>query len=138
MLHQITTKKLKNMKKILLAAMMLVFVSGIASAQRYCANTKGNGFGHSFPKPHGCVIPHKPTAAIVSYNAVSTILTVKFQSNSQGGTVEVFRDGTKVAGITANAGTTFSCVLREYGVGNYNVIVSNGNTVIDSKNFTVR
>ena len=126
------------MKKILLAAMMLVFVSGIASAQRYCANTKDNGFGHYFPRPHGCVIPCKPTSAVVSYDAVSTILTVKFQSNSQGGTVEVFRDGTKVAGITANSGTTFSCKLRDYGTGNYNVIVSSGNTVIESKNFTVR
>jgi hypothetical protein len=52
--------------------------------------------------------------------------------------VEVYRDGAKVAGITANAGTTFSCVLREYGEGNYTVIVSSGNTVVDSRNFTVR
>ncbi|MBR4326772.1 MAG: hypothetical protein IKP73_14735, partial [Bacteroidales bacterium] len=59
-------------------------------------------------------------------------------SYSHGGTVEVYHDGEKVAGITANSGTTFGCVLREYGTGNYNVIVSNGNTVIDSKNFTVR
>ncbi|MBO4771631.1 MAG: hypothetical protein J5595_03720 [Bacteroidales bacterium] len=75
---------------------------------------------------------------MISYDAASTILTVKFPSNSQGGTVEVFRNGTKVAGVTANSGTTFSCRLCEYGTGNYNVIVSNGNTVIDSKNFTVR
>ena len=126
------------MKKFLLAAMMLVFVSGIASAQRYCANTKGNGFGHSFPKPHGCVIPHKPTAAIVSYNAASTTLTVKFCQISQSNTVEVYRDGAKVAGITTKGSTTFSCRLREYGAGNYTVIVSNGKTVVETKNYTVR
>ena len=74
----------------------------------------------------------------VSYDASSTVLTVQFTSNLHGGTVDVYRDGAKVAGITANSGTTFSCVLREYGEGNYSVIVSNGNTVIDSKNFTVR
>lgn len=78
------------------------------------------------------------SAQTVSYDTASTTLTIKFQSNSQGGTVDVYRDGAKVAGITANDGTTFSCVLREYGDGNYNVIVSNGNTVVESKSFTVR
>lgn len=78
------------------------------------------------------------SAQTVSYDTASTTLTVKFPSNSQGGTVEVYRDGEKVAEITANAGTSFGCILREYGEGNYNVIVSNGNTVVESKNFTVR
>ena len=63
---------------------------------------------------------------------------VKFSSSSHGGMVDVYRDGEKVAGVTANSGTTFSCILREYGDGNYNVIVSNGNTVVESKNFTVK
>ena len=78
------------------------------------------------------------SAQTVSYDEASTTLTIKFQSNSQGGTVEVYHDDEKVAGITANSGTTFSCILREYGEGNYNVIVSNGNTVMESKSFAVK
>jgi hypothetical protein len=129
----------KIMKKILLAAMMLVFVSGIASAQKYCAKNRpnGNGFKHDYPSPHRSVRPHRAFVT-VSYNEASTTLIVKFLSNSQGGAVEVFRDGAKVAGVTTNGGTTFSCTLRDYGSGSYNVIVSNGNTVVDSKNFTVK
>lgn len=99
---------------------------------------RNNGDKTGMPPPRQCARTYKCVVSLVSYNASSTLLTVKFPSNSQGGTVEVFRDGTKVAGIIANAGTTFSCVLREYGTGNYNVIVSNGNTVLDSKNFTVK
>ena len=78
------------------------------------------------------------TTATVTFDAASTVLTVKFPSNSQGGTVEVYRNGAKVAGVTANGGTTFSCKLRDYGTGNYNVVVYSGNTVIDSKNYTVK
>lgn len=128
------------MKRILLVAVMLMFASGIASAQRYCAENrqKENGYEHRVPFPHRSIRPHVPTPCNVSFDAVSTVLTVKFPSKLQSGTVEVYRDGAKVAGITTNGGTTFSCILREYGDGNYNVIVSNGNTVIDSKNFTVR
>ena len=66
------------------------------------------------------------------------MLTVSFSSSSQGSTVEVYRDGAKVACVTTNGGTTFSCTLRDYGTGNYHVIVSSGNTVIDSKNYTVK
>jgi hypothetical protein len=124
------------MKKILtLAAMMLVFVSGVASAQKDCTNTNNGVNVHSVPRAHRSIRPHKPT---VSYDEASTTLTVRFQSNSHGGTVEVYHDEEKVAGITANSGTTFSCILREYGEGNYNVIVSNGNTVVESKSFTVK
>ena len=78
------------------------------------------------------------SAQTVNYDTASTALTIKFQSNSQGGTVVVYHDDEKVAGIAANSGTTFSCILREYGEGNYNVIVSNGNTVVESKSFTVK
>ena len=78
------------------------------------------------------------SAQTVNYDTASTTLTVNFQSNSQGGTVEVYHDDEKVAGITANSGTSFSCILREYGEGNYNVIVSNGNTVVESKSFAVK
>lgn len=92
---------------------------------------------HIGVKPRFSVRPHS-LSANVRYDAVSTMLTVSFPSNSQGGTVEVYRNGAKVTGATSNGGTTFSCILREYGEGNFTVIVYNGNTVIDNKNFTVR
>ena len=109
-----------------------------AQVRRRFSSTSGDHDKDNWYRPHRGVKPCCPLSTVISYDAASTILTVKFPSNSQGGTVEVFRNGTKVAGVTANSGTTFSCRLCEYGTGNYNVIVSNGNTVIDSKNFTVR
>ena len=99
---------------------------------------RNNGDKTGMPPPRQCARTYKCVVSLVSYNASSTLLTVKFPSNSQGGTVEVFRDGTKVAGITTKGGTTFSCRLREYGAGNYAVIVSNGKTVVDSKNYIVK
>ena len=125
------------LKKIFITAIMLVLISGVVSAQRYRANNGHNG--HTFPKPHGSGRPsHWTTTVNVAFDAASTVLTVSFPSNSQGGNIEVFRDGAKVTGITANGGTTFSCTLRDYGTGNYHVIVSSGNTVIDNKNYTVK
>ena len=90
-----------------------------------------------FHRPNFSARPGNKSATI-TFDAASTMLTVKFTSNLHGGTVEVYRDGAKVAGITTNGGTTFSCCLREYGTGNYTVIVSNGKTLVDSKNYTVR
>lgn len=125
------------LKKIFITAIMLVLISGVASAQRYRANNGHNG--HTYPQPHGSIRPpHWTKSCDILYDAASTVLTVKFPSNSQGITVEVNRNGAKVTGITSTGGTTFICALREYGTGNYNIIVSNGNTVIDSKNYNVK
>jgi hypothetical protein len=126
-----TTKT--NMKTLVLIAALIAATGAMTDVS--AQNKQGDNVNWS-PHPHKSVKPHRPP--IVSYDEASTILTVKFSSHSRGGLVEVYRDGAKVAGITANAGTTFSCVLREYGEGDYTVIVSNGNTVVDSKNFTVR
>ena len=130
------------MKKFVFIAALIAATGAMTdtSAQigkRMC-QSYDKGDRTTFCPPKRCVRPHKQNTATVCYDITSTILTVKFLSNSQGGTVDVYRDGVKVAGITANSGTTFSCVLREYGEGNYSVIVSNGNTVIDSKNYTVQ
>ena len=57
---------------------------------------------------------------------------------AEGGTVEVFCNGAKVTGITAGGGTTFSCILKDYGEGDYDIIVSSGNTVVYSRNIIVR
>ena len=128
------------MKKLVLIAALIAATGAMTdvSAQDENGNKEGHNGWKNLPIPHKSVKPHTPVSANVSYDEASTILTVKFSSHSRGGMVEVYRDGAKVAGITANAGTTFSCVLREYGEGDYTVIVSNGNTVVDSRNFTVR
>jgi len=109
-----------------------------ASAQRYRRMSNNPDERHIGLKPRFSTRPSVQETAAVSYDAKSTVLTVKFPYNNNGGTVEVYHNGAKVAGVTANGGTTFSCKLRDYGTGNYNVIVSNGNTVIDSKYFTVK
>jgi len=128
------------MKRILLIAIAIMATGAMTdtSAQVFKRTKDGNKHWTDLPKPHKSINPTRQRPPAVSYDAASTVLMVKFPSNNNGSTVEVFRNGAKVAGITANAGTTFSCVLREYGVGNYNVIVSNGNTVIDAKKYTVR
>ena len=132
------------MKKLLTLAAILLIGMNCTMAQKR-SNTAHLKYNNTLcdvikvPKPHNKVMPggiNEP--ATVSYNAVSTVLKVKFSSHSHGGTVDVYHDGVKVAGITTNSGTTFSCILREYGTGNYNVIVSTGNTVVDSKNYTVQ
>ena len=73
----------------------------------------------------------------VSYEDSSTLLTVNFPFNTEGGTVEVFCDGSKVAGITTGGGTMFSCTLQDYGTGNYDIIVSDKKTVIYTKNVII-
>ena len=127
----------KIIRFIFILGIIIMSANVSASAQRYkrlCNKPDERRIG---ALPKFSVRPQRASAA-VSYDAASTTLTVKFPSKSQSGTVEVYRNGAKVAGITTNGGTTFSCRLREYGTGNYTVIVSNGKTVVDSKNFTVR
>ena len=74
----------------------------------------------------------------VSYNFMSTVLNVSFPSNSQGCKVEIYRNGAKVINAAAPAGASLSYVLRNYGVGNYTVVVSSGKTVVYSNNVTVK
>ncbi len=127
----------KFIRFIFIFGIIIMSANVSASAQRYkrmCCNPNEK---HTIWTPKFSVRPHK-MSAIVSYDEASTALTVKFCQISQSNTVEVYRDGAKVAGITTNGGTTFSCRLREYGEGNYAVIVSNGKTVVETKNFTVR
>ena len=78
------------------------------------------------------------TRVIASYNAPTTTLTVKFPSNSQGGKVEIYRSGVKVVNTSAPADASLSFVLRNYGKGDYTVIVSSGNTVVYSNYVTVK
>ena len=125
------------MKKIITLSFALLATFYSAEAQRQFKKCTSDKIYPPIHRPHFSKRPDS-RAITVSFDASSTVLTVKFPSNSNRGTVEVYHDGAKVAGITANGGTTFSCTLREYGVGSYNVIVSNGNTVIDAKKYTVK
>ena len=87
-------------------------------------------------RPHRCPKSIKPVTA--EYNSTSTVLNVSFLGNSQGGKVEIYRNGVKVVNITAPAGASLSYVLRNYGKGDYTVIVSQGNTVVYSGNYNVK
>lgn len=118
--------------------LMLAMVAGSVNAQtRYCARNSGKDIRHDIPIPHKNIRPpHWTKPCNVSYDAASTVLTVKFPTN--GGSVTVSHNGAQVASMTAGSGTTFHSELRQYGTGNYTVIVSNCNTVVETKNFTVR
>ena len=88
-----------------------------------------------YPTPKG--IAKKLPKSTAAYNAASTALTVKFPSTNDG-KVEIYRNGTKVVSTVAPAGATLNYVLRNYGKGNYTIIVSQGNTVVYSNNVTVK
>ena len=130
------------MKRIVLTAALIAAIGAMTETPaQICKNAKSshdNNGTEDWHRPHKSWRHRHGFRVETNYDEVSTMLTVSFPSNSHGGTVEVYRDGAKVAGITANGGTTFSCVLREYGEGDYTVIVYNGNTVIDNKNYTVK
>ena len=129
------------MKKVILLAAALIAVSGAmtqASAQISKKFKSAEDGGHHMPLPQKNIRPGRQIPVRVSYDESSTLLTVNFPQNSEKSTVEVYRDGVKVTGITAGGGTTFSCTLKDYGEGDYAIIVSNGNTVVYSKNVSVR
>jgi len=74
----------------------------------------------------------------VSYNSASTVLNVEFPTNSQGGRVEIFRNGIKVVNATVPAGASLNYVLRNYGKGEFTIIVSQGNTAVYSNSVIVK
>ena len=123
----------------------IAFIASLLSAADSSAQCRGISKKHSdskdpynVPEPHLSIRPHRQNPIHVSYDESSTILTVDFSHCSNGGTVEVYRDGVKVSAMTAGGGTTFSCVLNDYGEGDYDIIVSRGNTVVYSRNVIVR
>ena len=88
------------------------------------------------PFPHKCPKPNSTPK--VSYNSKSTVLNVSFPATSQGGKVEIYRNGVKVVNTSAPARASLSFVLSNYGKGDYTVIVSCGNTVVYSNYVTVK
>ena len=126
------------MKKVFLMAAIFA-VSGVTA--NTSAQTMGDVIVNSngdieHPRPHKSPKPN--TKPQVSYNSTSTVLNVTFSASSQGGKVEIYRNGVKVVNITAPAGASLSYVLRNYGKGDYTVIVSQGNTVVYSNCVTVK
>lgn len=124
------------MKKVFLMAAL--FAVSSASAQTTGSGTSGsdNNDDSRFHMPHKCPKPN--TKPQVSYNSASTVLNVLFSGNGQGGKVEIYRSGVKVVNTSAPADASLSFVLRNYGKGDYTVIVSSGNTVVYSNYVTVK
>lgn len=87
-------------------------------------------------QPHKSTKPNKTPQ--VSYNPASTVLNVTFPGNWQGGKVEIYRNGAKVVSTNTPAGATLCYMLRNYGLGNYTVIVTSGNTVVYSNCLIVK
>ncbi len=129
------------MKKVFLMAALFA-VSGViaeASAQTKSVVSKtsnDNNYDDRYHRPHKCLRIN--TSPNVSYNSASTILNISFPSNGQGGKVEIYRNGAKVVGTAAPAGASLSFVLRNYGKGDYSVVVSSGNTVVYSNSVVVK
>ena len=115
--------------KFLITVFMLVFASSCVFAQ--------GGLDIYYPPTNGVYVKRLNTKPTVIYNASTTTLTVKMPAITSG-KVEIYRNGVKVVDATVAAGSNFFFVLRNYGAGNYKVIVSYGNTVVYGKTMKVK
>ena len=121
---------------------MAAILAAFCATTKVSAQTTGGGGTSGGSNDTEFHMPHwgKQTSSVpqVSYNPKSTELNVLFPTNGQGGKVEIYRNGTLVVDVKAPAGTTLCYMLRNYGGGDYTIIVSSGNTVIYSKQATVK
>ena len=123
--------------KFLTTVSMLVLTSTYAFSLNVISMDGGNPF-EKYSDPRGLFIKYPKTIPpAVSYNSASTTLTVKFPATS-GGKVEIYRNDSKVVSTATPAGASLSFVLRNYGAGNYTVIVSQGNTVVYNRTMKVK
>lgn len=124
-------------KELLFTVLMLVFSGAAASEQ---INYDGDIKNPKNSEPRGiCKSLNQHLQSVVTtYNSASTTLSVRFPANSQGGKVEIYRNGTRVVGVKAPAGTSLCYMLRNYGKGEFTIIVSQGNTVIYSNSVIVK
>ena len=115
---------------------MTAILAAFCATTKVSAQTTGGGGTSGGSNDTEFHMPHrgKQTSSVpqVSYNPTSTELNVSFPGNWQGGKVEIYRNGTRVVGVKAQAGATLCYMLRNYGRGDYTIIVSSGNTVIYS------
>ena len=123
--------------KLIIGGVLLLTSLTTNAQQKTIATTQGTTTTENpIRRPYKCPKPNsKPQ---VSYNCASTALSVSFHGNRQGGKVEIYRNGAKVVNTSAPAGASLSFVLRNYGNGDYTVIVSQGNTVFYSNCVTVK
>ena len=131
-------KNFLRMKKVFFMAALFA-VTGVvaeASAQIIGDAIINRGGDTEHHKPHRSPNPNKTPQ--VSYNSASTLLSVMFPTISQGGKVEIYRNGAKVVNVVAPAGASLSYVLHNYGKGEYTVIVSQGNTMVYNRTMKVR
>ena len=129
---------MKNSKLFVGGCLLLTIIAtnSVAQQKQIVAIQGTTTTDNPIRRPHRC--PKTTNKPQVSYNSTSTVLNVSFPGNSQGGKVEIYRNGVKVVNITAPAGASLSYVLSNYGKGDYIVIVSQGNTVVYSNNVTVK
>ena len=122
------------MRKIFLFAITLFAFSGTFASEQFDGDV--NNPKNSEPRGYFIKRPglNIPTAI---YNAPTTELTVKMPAITSG-KVEIYRNGVKVVDAAATAGASLSYVLRNYGKGNYAVIVRQGNTIVYSSNTNVK
>lgn len=123
--------------KFLATVSMLVLTSTYAFSLNDISMDGGNPF-EKYSNPRGvCIKCPKTIPPAALYNSASTSLTVKFPATG-GGKVEIYRNGAKVVNVNAAAGAMLSYTLRNYGRGNYTVIVSSRNTVVYCRSMNVK
>ena len=126
-----------NAKNILATGLLLVSTSSYSFSS---SNTENDEDPYKkYSNPRGCYIK-RPSLnyAAVNYNTSTTALTIRFPSNSQGGKVEIYRNGVKVVSTSVPADASLCYVLGNYGKGDYTIIVSQGNKVVYSNNVIVK
>ena len=118
-----------------LCAITMFVLSGTFASEQF----DGDKNNPKNSEPHGFFIKRPGlNFSSATYNASTTELTVKMPTATNGGKVEIYRNGARVVSANAPAGVTLSYVLRNYGTGNYTVIVSSRNTVAYCRSMNVK
>ncbi len=124
----------KTFRFLMVAAVSLTSV-GSVTAENEFYDLDGNDPSWDNTRIHRS--PKRVNPASATYNSGSTELTVNLPATN-GGKVEIYRNGTLVVSVNASAGATLNYILRNYGTGNYTVVVSCGNTVVYSNSVEVK
>ena len=124
--------KFKIFVPVVAVAILMGKTNECISAQLQDGGPKDNKLNHPHKSSNHNRIPK------VFYDSYSSVLDVTFSASSQGGKVEIYRNGVKVVNTTASADASLSYVLSNYGKGDYTVIVSSGNTVVYSGSYNVK
>lgn len=124
--------------KFIIGVVLFIGITTDSFAQEGSTSNNGNTppeKPEKYYRPHRC--PHPINSPAATYNDATTALTVKFPATC-GGKIEIYRNGAKVVSTNTPAGAMLCYMLRNYGKGNYTVIVSSGNTVVYSRSMMVK